>query len=123
MPIDERKLRDILTEHDKDFKHQVNRLQEDFKRHVGVLVDETNRKFDIVSEGHQGLSDKIDTVSSKVDGVSDRFDGLSDKLDVEIASIRKELEEIRMHLFRKADLERLEVAEKRLDAIERRLQQ
>ncbi len=100
MPIDERKLRDILAEQEANIK-----------RHVGVLVEETDRKFGIVSEGYQGLSDKIDTVSAKVDGASDRLDRLSDKLDVEIANVRKELGEIRVHLFRKADLEHLEAAE------------
>ncbi|HSC77794.1 MAG TPA: hypothetical protein VLB32_04450 [Candidatus Acidoferrales bacterium] len=61
MPIDEQKLRAILAEQEANIK-----------RHVGVLVEETDRKFGIVSEGYQGLSDKID--------------GLGDKLDVELAT-------------------------------------
>lgn len=102
MSIDEKKLRAILTEHDKDFKQQVGRLQEDFKRHVDVLVEETDRKFDLVQEGYRGLSDKID------------------QLQEELASIRKEIEEIRLHLFRKADLERLEALEQRVATLEKR---
>ncbi len=100
MPIDERKLRDILTEQEANIKRHVEQQSADMKRHVGVLVEETDRKFGIVSEGYQGLSDKIEE---------------------EIASVRKDLEEIRLHLFRKADLDRLEAVEKRVDAIEKRV--
>ncbi len=100
MPIDEQKLRDILAEQEANFKRHVSEQGADIKRHVGVLAEETDRKFDIVSEGYQGLADKI---------------------DVEVAAIRKELEEIRMHLFRKADLERLQALEKRVETIEKRV--
>ncbi len=121
MPIDEQRLRDILAEQEANIKRHVSEQQEnisrhvseqevsikrhvserqeDLKRYVGVLAEETDRKLDIVSEGYQGLSDKM---------------------DVELAAIRKELEEIRIHLFRKADLDRLEAVEKRVDALEKR---
>jgi len=121
MPIDEQKLRDILAEQEANIKRHVSGEQENIKRHVseqqenikrhvseqeasikrhvGVLAEEADRKFDIVSEGYQGLADKI---------------------DLELAAIRKELEEIRLHLFRKADLDRLEAVEKRVNALEKR---
>ncbi len=102
MPIDEQKLRDILAEHDKDFKQQVTRLQEDFKRHVGVVIEETDRKVDLVQEGFQGVSENLT------------------ELREEAASIRKVIEEMRLHLFRKADVDRLEAVERRVDALEKR---
>ncbi|MGH9804418.1 MAG: hypothetical protein ACRD4D_04535 [Candidatus Acidiferrales bacterium] len=128
MPIDERNLRDILAEQEANIKRhveqqgldirrhvgeqgegikryveeQVQEQDASLKRHVGVLVEETDRKFGIVSEGYQGLENKI---------------------DVELAEVRKELEEIRLHLFRKVDLDRLQAVEKRVDAIEKRLRQ
>lgn len=102
MPIEEQKLRDILSEHDKDFKRQVGLLQEDFKRHVGVVIEETDRKVDLVQEGFQGVAENLD------------------QLREEVAAIRKEIEEVRVHLFRKADLDRLEAVEKRVDTIEKR---
>jgi hypothetical protein len=55
MPIDEQKLRAILAEQ-----------KANIKRHVGVLVEETDRKFGVVLEGYQGLSDKIDGLSDKL---------------------------------------------------------
>jgi len=107
MPIDEQKLRDILAEQETNIKRhveeQVKAQGADIKRHVGVLADETDRKFDIVSEGHRGVVDNLQEVRE------------------EAAAIRKELEEIRLHLFRKADLDRLQAAEKRLDAVEKRV--
>lgn len=121
MPIDEQKLRAILTEREENFKRHVGLLaeetdrkveetqrklevaQEDTKRHVGVLVEETHRKLDLVLEGFEGLADKLD------------------KLHEEIAGIRNEIEGIRLHLFRKADLERLEALEQRVASLEKRL--
>jgi len=113
MPIDEQKLRAILTEHDQDFKrqvttlqedfkHQVGGLQEDFKRHVGVLFEATDRKIDLVQEGFQGVADNLE------------------QLRAEVAGIRREIEELRLLLFRKADVERLEALESRVTTLEKR---
>jgi hypothetical protein len=105
MPLDEQKLRNILTEQEANIKRhaeeQVKEHGADIKRHVGVLVEESDRELDIVSEGYQGMADNIE------------------ELRDEVVAIRKELEEIRLHLFRKADLNRLEAAEKRLEKIEK----
>ncbi len=102
MPIDEQKLRAILTEHDQDFKRQVATLQEDFKRHVGVLFEATDRKIDLVQEGFQGVADNLE------------------QLRAEVAGIRREIEELRLLLFRKADVERLEALESRVTTLEKR---
>jgi len=114
MPIDEKKLRTILTEHVEDLKRHVavrvgetdqkiEVAREDLKRHVGVLVEESDRKFELIQEGFQGLTDKMD------------------QLREDFAAIRKEIEEIRLHLFRKADLDRLEALEQRVSVLEKRL--
>lgn len=113
MPIDERKLRDILAEQEANIKRHVGVLaeetdkkidlaQKDFKRHVGVLIEETDRKVDLVQEGFQGVSENLD------------------ELREEVERIRKVIEEMRIHLFRKADLDRLEALEKRVNALEKR---
>jgi hypothetical protein len=104
MPINEQKLRDILaeqeanikrhvSEHETNIKRHAEEQGADIKRHVGVLVEENDRKFDIVHEGYRRLRHKVDRCGE------------------ELAGIRKEIEEIRMHLFRKADLDRLEAVE------------
>jgi methyl-accepting chemotaxis protein len=131
MPIDEQKLRGILAEQEENFKRHAGLLAEethrkieetnnkievaqegtkrhagalveDTKRHVGVLIEETDRKLDLVLEGHQGLSDKMNQIGK------------------DIAGIRTEIEDIRLHLFRKADLERLEALEQRVTTLEKR---
>jgi len=125
MPIDEKKLRTILAEHGKDSKRQVGQLQEDFKRHVGLLAEETDRKVVLAQEEvkrHVGLL--VEETDRKIDLVQEGFQGLAEKLEMvleEIAGIRNEIEEIRLHLFRKADLERLEALEKQVAALEKRL--
>ena len=114
MPIDEQKLRGILAEQEDNLKRHVGLLAEetdrkigiaqaDFKRHVSVLAEESDRKFGLVQEGFQGLSDKMD------------------QLREEFAAVRKEIEEIRLHLFRKADLDRLEALEQRVSVLEKRV--
>lgn len=113
MPIDEQKLRGILAEQEANIKRHVGLLAEeidrkigiaqaDIKRHVGVLVEETDRKLDLIQEGFQGLADKLD------------------QLHEEVTGIRKEIEQLRMLLFRKADLERLEALEQRVATLEKR---
>jgi len=102
MEIDERKLREILTEQRKDLDRKLDQVQDDVKRHTGLLIEETDRKIDLVQEGFQGVADNFDL------------------LRAEVAGIRRELEEIRLHLFRKADLARLEALEKRVDTLEKR---
>jgi len=96
MPLDEKKLRAILA-----------KQEESIKRHVGLLAEESDRKFGLVQEGFQGLSDKVEA--------------MSDKMEVEFAAIRKEIGELRILLFRKADLERLEAVEKRVSFLEKRV--
>ena len=78
-------------------------MQEDFKSHVGLLIEETDRKIDLVQEGFQGVADNLA------------------QLRAEMAGIRKEIEELRILLFRKADVERLEALESRLTTLEKRV--
>lgn len=92
MPIDEQIFRALLAEQEAKFE-----------RHVSVLAEETDRKFELIQEGFQGLTDKLD------------------QLHEEFTIIRKEIEQIRMLLFRKADLERLEALEQRVASLEKRL--
>ena len=92
MPIDEQRFTALLAEQEAKFE-----------RHVSVLAEETARKFELIQEDFQGLTDKLD------------------QLHEEFTIIRKEIEQIRMLLFRKADLERLEALEQRVATLEKRL--
>lgn len=76
MPIDEKKLRAILTQH-----------QENIKRQLGLLVEKTNRKFDLLGEDLQTLTRSLD------------------KLQEDLVCMRDQVDEIRMHLPQSPDLD------------------
>jgi hypothetical protein len=53
-------------------------------REIGVLMEDVQHKFDIVVEGHQMLSEKVDqvegTLTKKIDEVSRRIDAVAANL-------------------------------------------
>src|SRR3990170_3481703 len=59
---------------EKDFE----KIDSMIARHVGVFTESVNHKFDILVEGHQMLSEKIDRVETRLDG---RIDCVIKKLD------------------------------------------
>ena len=54
---------------DEMFKHHVEVVSENFKHHVGMLSEDFPHKLDIVVEGQQMLSEKIDRLEVRVDVV------------------------------------------------------
>lgn len=66
-----------------------------FKHHVGVLAESFQAKLDIVVEGHQMLSDKIDRLDARMDRLEGRMDRLESKVDAvagDLAAHRKDTE-------------------------------
>ena len=59
---------------EKDFE----KIDSMIARHVGVFTESVNHKFDILVEGHQMLSEKIDRVGTRLDA---RIDCVVKKLD------------------------------------------
>ena len=47
-------------------------------RHIGIFAESINHKIDIVAEGHQMLSEKIDRMKSDIE---QRFECVEHKLD------------------------------------------
>lgn len=119
------------------------------KEHVEVLLEDMNKKFDLVLEGHDVLNKKIDdlaaetkerdeklefliyAVDGKVDAVrkelKEEISGvkteLSSKIDKEISGVKKELHETRQELSSKIDkvLEKVENHEVRIIALEEKV--
>jgi hypothetical protein len=56
-----------------DFKS----IEEMFKHHVGIMSEVVHHKLDIIVEGHQMLSDKIDRFETRLCGKIDRISGRS----------------------------------------------
>jgi len=55
--------------------------REEFQHFVSVIIKDSDRKFALLSEGHQTLSEKIDRLEVKQDNLSDRVDRLELKVD------------------------------------------
>ena len=112
----------------------------------GVILEDINRKFDVLVEGHGVLSQKIDGVedrlSNEIKEVRDdlgifkseignfrkstennfqsAFQYLS-RIDDELLSIKAEIIELKKTLTKKADIEKVTELEKRVAKIEHRL--
>ena len=63
---------------EKDFE----KIDSMIARHIGVFAESVNHKFDILVEGHQMLSEKIDRVEARLDA---RIDCVVKKLDAAAA--------------------------------------
>jgi transcription initiation factor IIF auxiliary subunit len=59
---------------DAEDKKEIEAL---FKHHVGVLVEAFQHKLDIVVEGRQMVSDKIDRLDEKVERVEVKVDAIA----------------------------------------------
>ena len=60
-----------------DFK----KIEEIFKHNMGIMSEDIQHKLDIVVEGHQMLSEKIDRLDGRMDGLDGRMDRLEVRLD------------------------------------------
>lgn len=65
-------------------ENEMNTISGMVARKIGVLMEDVQHKFDIVVEGHQMLSEKIDrvegTLTKKIDEVSRRIDAVAANL-------------------------------------------
>ena len=59
-------------------KRDFEKIDSMIARHIGVFAESVNHKFDILVEGHQMLSEKIDRVEARLDV---RIDCVVQKLD------------------------------------------
>ena len=98
----------------------------------GVILEDINRKFDVLVEGHGVLSQKIDGAEERLssemndlrksteNNFQSAFQYLS-RIDDELLSIKAEIIELKKTLTKKADIEKVTELEKRVAKIEHRL--
>jgi hypothetical protein len=64
---------------------EMKKIEEMFKHHIGVMSEDFQHKLDIVVEGHQKLSEKIDrvelTLGARLDKVEARLERVEGKVD------------------------------------------
>jgi hypothetical protein len=82
-------------------------LEENIKRHIGVLVEKMDDRFKLLAEGQQDISRKVDLLAEDMDIVK------SDIVDIKI-----ELKAIHKELEGKADKEVLNDHETRIASLE-----
>ncbi|KAF0221106.1 MAG: hypothetical protein FD174_604 [Geobacteraceae bacterium] len=73
-----------------DFK----KIEEMFKHQVGIMSEDFQHKLDIVVEGHQMLSEKIDRLDGRMDGLDgrmDRLEGRMDRLEAKVDAVAADL--------------------------------
>src|SRR3989338_10979924 len=95
----------------------------------GVILEDINRKFDVLVEGHGVLSQKIDGAEERLssemndlrksteNNFQSAFQYLS-RIDDELLSIKAEIIELKKTLTKKADIEKVTELEKRVAKIE-----
>ena len=74
-----------------DFK----KIEDMFKHHVGMMTEDFQHKLDIVVEGHQMLSEKIDRVENRLDRVEvglKRVEGKVDAVATDLSAHRADTE-------------------------------
>lgn len=101
-------------------------------RELGILLEDVNGKFDTLAEGHQNSNRQFSEFRDEMTGFRDgmlsfRSEMLSFRdetrhslaeIRAELRSIRGEIESLRRSLTQKADLNRLEELERRVQILE-----
>src|SRR6266702_2715566 len=66
------------------FKHQMGIMSKDFEgkieHQMGIMSEDFQHKLDIVVEGHQMLSDKIDRLDGRIDRLENKVDAIAGDL-------------------------------------------
>ena len=73
---------------DSDFK----KIEKMFKHHVGIMSEDFQHKLDIVVEGQQMLSEKIDRLEVRVDVVEVNLSRRLDAVAADISAHRADTE-------------------------------
>ncbi|RJO61820.1 hypothetical protein C4544_01700 [candidate division WS5 bacterium] len=66
----------------------IKKIEEVFKYHIGILSEDVQRKLDIVTEGYQMLSEKLDCLESRF---AQRVNEIDAKLSKKIDAVATDL--------------------------------
>jgi light-regulated signal transduction histidine kinase (bacteriophytochrome) len=88
----------------------LEKSEEVFKRHIGILSEDFQHKLDIVAEGNQMLSEKLDRVESRleqrIDGVEQRIGRVEQRIgrvEQRIGRVEQRIDEVNAGLSKKID--------------------
>ena len=75
-------------------KEDIKEIEEIFVRHIGILSEGFQHKLDIVAEGHQMLSEKLDAVESRLDKRIDRVESRLDRVESKLDHVENRLDRV-----------------------------
>lgn len=79
---------------DKIAEKIEDKLEEKFKRHMGILIEHTDKKIETIGEGHSILLRRIDEVKEElIDHKKITERGL-DRLTIAVADIKEDLKTV-----------------------------
>jgi hypothetical protein len=85
----------MSEEFQRKIEHQTEIISEDFQRKIehqtGIISEDFQHKLDIVVEGHQMLSDKIDRVETSLGGRLDRVESRLDRVENKVDAVAADL--------------------------------
>ncbi len=81
---DYERLEKIVSKLTADFTKKLEDQSQDFHAWIGVQGEDTQHKLDLVVEGFQMLSEKIDRTGEQIDSTVGRLDSRLDRLEVKI---------------------------------------
>ena len=110
-----------MDEKDRRFFEQlIEKQNEEFKKFVGVLMENTDHKIALVSESHQALHEEIKSLSRKTDERFDlvdfKIDTLNDKIDAVDEKLTKQIDAVDKKLTKKIDAVELNLTQ-HIDAV------
>lgn len=102
----EQDIKKLLKEQSEEIKKE---LGEEFRRHVGILVEDFNDKVKLVSEQHISIMKVLENHTREIEKMKDELIGVNIRLD-----------RIDDKLTRKVDYEEFQKLEKRVAVLELR---
>ncbi len=80
-------------------KSIISEIKEEFKRHMGTLMEQVHKEVKTVGEGHSSLSGKIDKIGSEVEIVKSELGIVKSEVGIvksEVGSVKSELKSVKM---------------------------
>jgi hypothetical protein len=89
---------DEIKKIEEIFKHQIGVMSDDFQRKIehqtGIISEDFQHKLEIVVEGHQMLSDKIDRVETNLGGRLDRVESRLDRVESRLDRVENKVDAV-----------------------------
>jgi len=104
-------MNDYVTKEDLDdslekFKTEI---KEEFRRHTGIILEEFDKRINLVIEGQEVLTERVDKLDTKVTNLETKVDKLDtkvtnletkvDKLDTKVTKLKTKVDNIHEELL------------------------